>query len=128
MNPLRSSRRRWLPWMLAALLAILTISVLTPLMHSESGLQIRVARQNGTLPDGFYLYQQLNAQGIQIKSITPDRDALIIKFDSAEQSLAAQKVLRQLLPGGFTVAHLHDGETAHQLALLGRTDSDSLLS
>lgn len=128
MNPLRSSRRRWLPWMLVALLAVLTISVLTPLMHSESGLQIRVARQNGTLPDGFYLYQQLNAQGIQIKSITPDRDALIIKFDSAEQSLAAQKVLRQLLPGGFTVAHLHDGETAHQLALSSRAGSDLSLS
>lgn len=117
MNPLRFSRSRWLPWMLAALLAVLAITILPPLMRNESGLQIRVARQNGTLPDGFYLYQQLNAQGIQIKSITPDHDALVIKFDSEEQSLAAQKVLRQLLPGGFTVARLHASGEPRRLVL-----------
>ena len=99
---------RLLPLMAIALLAL----VLMPsLFRSENALQIRASRQGISLPDGFYVYQTLNAQGIHIKSITPEQNSLIIKFDSMEQSAAAEKVLRKLLPYGFDIAR-HDNNDA----------------
>ena len=102
--------RRMLPWLTVAALLLLALC-LTPLRH-ESVVQIRVSHAGGPLPDGFYLYQQLTAQGIRIKSITPSGDALIIHFENEEQSLAAQKVLRRLLPDGFVVARHPDSASA----------------
>lgn len=95
---------RLLPWLALATVALLAVALLPALFRSESSLQIRASRQGITLPDGFYVYQTLNAQGIHIKSITPDQDSLVIKFDSLEQSTAAEKVLRELLPYGFDIA------------------------
>ncbi len=83
--------------------ALVAIFFLPTLFHSESALQIRASRQGISLPDGFYVYQRLNAEGIHIKSITPDNNALLIKFDSVEQSNAAEKVLHELLPYGFSI-------------------------
>jgi len=81
--------------------------VLMPALYrQETALQIRAARQGTALPDGFYVWQRLNAQGIKIKSITPDRDSLVIKFDSPEQSIAAQKALQEILPYGFDIAQM----------------------
>ncbi|WP_158780466.1 EnvZ/OmpR regulon moderator MzrA [Pantoea sp. BAV 3049] len=86
--------------------ALLMVVFLPALFRSETALQIRASRQGIALPDGFYVYQRLNAEGIQIKSITPDKNSLVIKFDSQEQSVAAEKVLRELLPYGFDIAQL----------------------
>ncbi|MEN5017027.1 EnvZ/OmpR regulon moderator MzrA [Erwinia sp. Eh17-17] len=95
---------RLLPLMSMIALALLAAVLIPTLFRSENALQIRASRQGISLPDGFYVYQNLNAQGIQIKSITPEQNALVIRFDSVEQSDAAEKVLRKLLPYGFDIA------------------------
>ena len=100
----RGFPRRFVPWALGAVLALLAIGIVPKLMQHETVVKIRVAHSGTNLPDGFYLYQQLSAQGVRIKSITPAGDALVIHFENEEQSLAAQKVLKRLLPQGFVVA------------------------
>ena len=97
---------RCLTMVAVATAALLMVVFLPALFRSETALQIRASRQGIALPDGFYVYQRLNAEGIQIKSITPDKNSLVIKFDSQEQSVAAEKVLRELLPYGFDIAQL----------------------
>lgn len=98
---------RWLSMVVLGLFALVVLVVVLPaLFRSETALQIRASRQGTALPDGFYVYQRLNAEGIHIKSITPDNDSLVIKFDSLEESTAAEKVLRDLLPEGFDIAQL----------------------
>ena len=104
MMALRGFPRRFLPWAVAAALALLAVIMVPSFMHQDTVVKIRVAHSGTNLPDGFYLYQQLTAQGVRIKSITPAGDALVIHFENEEQSLAAQKVLRRLLPQGFVVA------------------------
>lgn len=95
---------RLIPLVALATLVLLALVFMPALFRSESALQIRASRQGISLPDGFYVYQTLSAQGIHIKSITPEQNALVIKFDSLEQSDAAEKVLRKLLPNGFDIA------------------------
>lgn len=104
MIALRGFPRRFLPWAVAVALALLAVIIVPSLMQHDTVVKIRVAHSGTNLPDGFYLYQQLSAQGVRIKSITPSGDALVIHFENEEQSLAAQKVLRRLLPQGFVVA------------------------
>lgn len=109
--------RRRLFGLLALICLTLTVASFLPaLFRNETAIQIRAFQQGSTLPDGFYVYQRLNAEGIHIKSITPDRDTLVIKFDSQEQSIAAEKMLRRLLPEGFSIAQPE------------RTDSSAWLS
>ncbi|WP_130831967.1 EnvZ/OmpR regulon moderator MzrA [[Erwinia] mediterraneensis] len=115
--------KRLLTWLLGGVLLLLTL-VLTPSwLRHDTAVQIRVAHGSTPLPDGFYLYQQLTAQGIRIKSITPAGNTLVIHFDSEEQSLAAQKVLRRLLTEGYVVAQMdsagrqdwqHSTDPSHQ--------------
>lgn len=95
---------RLIPIMVLVTLTLLTLAMMPALLRSENALQIRASRQGISLPDGFYVYQTLSAQGIHIKSITPEQNSLVIKFDSLEQSDAAEKVLRKLLPYGFDIA------------------------
>lgn len=95
---------RLIPLVALATLALLALAFMPALFRNESALQIRASRQGISLPDGFYVYQTLSAQGIHIKSITPEQNSLVIKFDSLEQSDAAEKVLRKLLPSGFDIA------------------------
>lgn len=83
--------------------ALMLVAFIPTLFRNDTALQIRASRQGTTLPDGFYVYQRLNAEGIRIKSITPDNDSLVIRFDTEEQSMAAEKVLHQLLPYGFDI-------------------------
>ncbi len=97
--------RLW-PWLMFSIMALLTIVFIPSRFRHEAALQIHASHQGGSLPDGFYVYQHLNAQGIQIKSITPAHDSLVIRFESQEQSLAAQKVLRDILPDGFVIAQM----------------------
>lgn len=101
-----AGHRRLVSWMMLGTLALMALVLMPAIYRNETALQIRASRQGISLPDGFYVWQRLNAQGIQIKSITPDRDALVIKFESQEQSLAAQKVLREILPYGFDIAQM----------------------
>jgi len=95
---------RLIPLVALATLALLALAFMPARFRSESALRIRASRQGISLPDGFYVYQTLSAQGIHIKSITPEQNSLVIKFDSLEQSDAAEKVLRKLLPHGFDIA------------------------
>ncbi|MDZ7277192.1 EnvZ/OmpR regulon moderator MzrA [Pantoea eucrina] len=104
MNMIRRMPKRWLAWAVAGALALLAVVIVPNLLQHETVIKIRVAHSGSNLPDGFYLYQQLSAQGVRIKSITPSGDALVIHFENEEQSLAAQKVLQRLLPQGFVVA------------------------
>lgn len=116
--------KRLIPWLAGGTLLLLLAVAITPaLLTHEAAVKIRVAHAGTPLPDGFYLYQQLTAQGIRIKSITPAGNALVIHFDSEEQSLAAQKVLRRLLSQGYVVAQMdsagrqewqHNDDPSHQ--------------
>ena len=96
--------------------ALVLVMVLPALFRSETALQIRASRQGTVLPDGFYVYQRLNAEGIHIKSITPDNNSLVIKFDSLEESTAAEKVLRALLPEGFDIARLEQPSSSEWIS------------
>ncbi|QHM72514.1 EnvZ/OmpR regulon moderator MzrA [Mixta intestinalis] len=98
--------RQPLRWLLAGLLAIVVFALLPALFRHENALQIRVTHQGVTLPDGFYVWQQLNALGIQVKSITPAQDSLVLRFESEEQSQAAQQALHKILPYGVEIAQL----------------------
>lgn len=109
--------RQPLRWLLAGLLAIVGFALLPALFRPESALQIRAARQGVTLPDGFYVWQRLNAQGIKVKSITPAQDSLVLRFESEEQSLAAKRALLQILPHGFDIAQLDNGGWLNKISL-----------
>ncbi|MFD1804570.1 EnvZ/OmpR regulon moderator MzrA [Mixta tenebrionis] len=100
--------RQPLRWLLAGLLAIIAFALLPALFRHENALQIRVTHQGVTLPDGFYVWQQLNALGIPVKSITPAQDSLVLRFESEEQSQAAQQALHKILPYGFEIARLEN--------------------
>nr|CAB3503778.1 unnamed protein product [Digitaria exilis] len=65
----------------------------TTLSHQESTLAIRPVSQGVSVPDGFSVWHHLDANGIRFKSITPQDDVLLIKFDSRAQSAAAKVVL-----------------------------------
>lgn len=60
------------------------------------------------MPDGFSVWHHLDANGIRFKSITPQKDGLLIKFDSTAQSAAAKEVLGRALPHGYIIALLED--------------------
>ncbi|WP_425456724.1 EnvZ/OmpR regulon moderator MzrA [Brenneria rubrifaciens] len=66
--------------------------------QNDTMLHIKPLYQGAALPDGFYIYQQLNERGIAIKSITPGQDSLVVRLASPEQSIAARDVLRLSLP------------------------------
>ncbi|QDY43103.1 EnvZ/OmpR regulon moderator MzrA [Candidatus Pantoea soli] len=104
MRRFRGFPRRFLPWLGGGVLLLLAVCLVPRVMQHETVVKIRVAQSGTNLPDGFYLYQQLSAKGVHIKSITTAGDALVIHFENEEQSLAAQKVLRRLLPQGLVVA------------------------
>ena len=74
------------------------------------------------MPDGFSISHHLDANGIRFKSITPQDDALLITFESSEQSAAAKRVLDSTLPHVYVVA-LQDegGDPASWLSLLRDT-------
>ena len=69
----------------------------------EAVVKINVTNHGVSLPDGFFLYQHLSAEGITIKSITSGSDSLIISFNSIEESHAAEKVLKRILDNGYRI-------------------------
>ncbi|ALB72071.1 EnvZ/OmpR regulon moderator MzrA [Cronobacter muytjensii] len=74
------------------------------LQKHETTLEIRAVSQGAMIPDGFSVWHHLDANGIRFKSITPQDNILLIKFDSSDQSEAARKVLYRSLPRGFVIA------------------------
>ncbi|EXU74237.1 EnvZ/OmpR regulon moderator MzrA [Erwinia mallotivora] len=118
---LKTTRLRGRHLTLLAVIAALMLTLFLPvLLRNESALHIRASRQGVALPDGFYVYERLNAEGIQIKSITLDDNALVIRFDTPTQSAAAEKVLRQLLPFDFNIArqeHSASADWSHRISL-----------
>lgn len=117
----RSLRR--LSYALIAL-TILSAMVLvwTAVQHQESTLAIRPMSQGASVPDGFSVWHHLDANGIRFKSITPQDDVLLIKFDSSAQSAAAKVVLDRSLPRGYIVA-LQDDESQTALWLTRLRDT-----
>ena len=98
---------------------LLTWSVIR---QQESTLAIRAVNQGASMPDGFSIWHQLDANGIRFKSITPQDNALLITFESSEQSAAAKRVLDSTLPHVYVIA-LQDEDTdpASWLSLLRDT-------
>lgn len=80
----------------------------TALRQNESTLAIRPINQGSSIPDGFSIWHHLDANGIRFKSITPENDSLLIKFDSSDQSAAAKEVLDRSLPSGYIIAQQDD--------------------
>lgn len=109
-----------------ALIVLVFISAMlliwTALQHQESTLAIRPVNQGASVPDGFSIWHHLDANGIRFKSITPQDDVLLIKFDSSAQSAAAKVVLDRTLPHGYIIAQQEDNsQTAAWLSLLRDT-------
>ncbi len=77
-----------------AIVALMMFSALillwSALQHQESTLAIRPVSRGTSVPDGFSIWHHLDANGIRFKSITPQDDVLLIKFDSSAQSAAAK--------------------------------------
>ncbi|BFO12140.1 hypothetical protein GGER_46500 [Serratia rubidaea] len=92
-------RSRW-QYALIVALALLALCVffLPAMVRTETELRIRSTQQGLSLPDGFYVYQRLDARGIRIKSITPEGDGLVIRLDSPQQQLLARETLQAILP------------------------------
>ena len=76
--------------------------------QQEATLAIRPVGQGIGMPDGFSVWHHLDANGIRFKSITPQKDGLLIKFDSTAQGAAAKEVLGRALPHGYIIALLED--------------------
>ncbi|AVY97558.1 MULTISPECIES: EnvZ/OmpR regulon moderator MzrA [Lelliottia] len=109
-----------------ALIALMILSAMvliwTAVQHQESTLAIRPMNQGASVPDGFSVWHHLDANGIRFKSITPQDDVLLIKFDSSAQSAAAKEVLDRSLPRGYIVA-LQDDESQTALWLTRLRDT-----
>lgn len=91
------------------------------LQRDESTLTIRPHHQ-ASMPDGFSLSHHLTANGIRFKSITPQDDALLITFESREQSAAAKRVLDTTLPQVYVIARQdEDDDPVSWLSLLRDT-------
>ncbi|MEJ8324996.1 EnvZ/OmpR regulon moderator MzrA [Kosakonia sp. YIM B13605] len=105
-------QRPFLRWLLMGVAAMTVFSVMffawTTLQNRESTLAIRPITQNVSVPDGFSVWHHLDANGIHFKSITPQDDTLLIKFESSEQSAAAKIVLDRTLPHGYIIAAQDD--------------------
>jgi len=105
-------QRPFLRWLLMGVAAMTVFSVMffawTTLQYRESTLAIRPITQNVSVPDGFSVWHHLDANGIHFKSITPQDDTLLIKFESSEQSAAAKIVLDRTLPHGYIIAAQDD--------------------
>ncbi len=120
------SQRPFLRWLLMGIAAMALFSVLflgwVTVQNRESTLAIRPIAQNTSVPDGFSIWHHLDANGIHFKSITPQNDTLLIKFESSAQSAAAKEVLDRTLPHGYIVAlQDDDSQTSAWLSRLRDT-------
>jgi hypothetical protein len=78
--------------------AVITLIVLSAMLLAWSALASGIdaghppGEPGASVPDGFSVWHHLDANGIRFKSITPQDDVLLIKFDSRAQSAAAKVV------------------------------------
>ncbi|OAT27783.1 YqiC family protein [Buttiauxella brennerae ATCC 51605] len=98
--------------MLVGALAVASVLIWSGMQRTESTLEIRSSQQGISMPDGFYVWHHLDANGIRFKSITPDNNSLLIKFDSSAQSEAAKAVLYKTLPHGYVIAQQEEDDSA----------------
>ncbi|MVY95029.1 EnvZ/OmpR regulon moderator MzrA, partial [Enterobacteriaceae bacterium 8376wD7] len=74
---------RQLSWLLGGSLLLCALFWLwLAVQQQEATLAIRPVGQGVSMPDGFSVWHHLDANGIRFKSITPQKDGLLIKFDS----------------------------------------------
>ena len=100
---------RQLSWLLGgSLLLCALVWLWLAVQQQEATLAIRPVGQGVSMPDGFSVWHHLDANGIRFKSITPQKDGLLIKFDSTAQGAAAKEVLGRALPHGYIIALLED--------------------
>ncbi|AFJ45584.1 EnvZ/OmpR regulon moderator MzrA [Shimwellia blattae] len=104
---------RHLTWLFLCL--AIAVAMWSVLQHKEATLEIRATQSGVATPDGFFVWHHLNANGIAFKSITPHKDALLIKFDSAQQSNEARAVLLRSLPQGYVIAQDDNANFADRL-------------
>ncbi|MEW7313422.1 EnvZ/OmpR regulon moderator MzrA [Buttiauxella gaviniae] len=98
--------------MLVGILIVAAILMFSGMQRTESTLEIRSSQQGISMPDGFSVWHHLDANGIRFKSITPENNSLLIKFDSNAQSEAAKAVLYKTLPHGYVIAQQEDNDSA----------------
>ncbi len=98
--------------MLIGAIAAASILIWSGMQRTESTLEIRSSQQGISMPNGFYVWHHLDANGIRFKSITPDNNSLLIKFDSSAQSEAAKAVLYKTLPHGYVIAQQDEDDSA----------------
>lgn len=89
--------------LLFGVIAIASLTIWSGMPSKDTTIEISVARQGNSLPDGFYVWHHLDAHGIRFKSITPQNNNLLITFASSAQSEAAKEVLYRALPGGYVI-------------------------
>lgn len=113
---LRSVTFRRFSLSLGALLVLCALLwFLSTVQQRESSLAIRPVSSSVSVPDGFSVWHHLDANGIRFKSITPEDDALVIKFESSDQSAAAKAVLDRTLPQHYIIAQQDDDDSfSHQ--------------
>ncbi|MCF6691532.1 EnvZ/OmpR regulon moderator MzrA [Raoultella terrigena] len=103
---------RKLGWMLGGSLLLCALFWLwLTAQQQEATLAIHPVSQDVGMPDGFSVWHHLDANGIRFKSITPQKDGLLIKFDSSAQGIAAKEVLGRALPHGYIIALLEEDNT-----------------
>lgn len=122
-------QKRWtrLTLALSGALLLMTLCVtISTLRNTESTLEIRATSQGVAIPDGFSVWHHLDANGIRFKSITPQDNTLLIKFDSSAQREAAKEVLYRSLPHGFIIAQQEKGGTAANWLSRLRSESHRL--
>ncbi|KMQ79747.1 modulator protein [Edwardsiella ictaluri] len=90
--------------LLLFIVAALTVVILPQLGHKEVSLQIRATHNGLATPDGFFVYQKLDENGVSITSITQDREGLVIRLAHPEQRTLALQVLQRELPPGYSIA------------------------
>ena len=98
--------------MLVSAIALGALLIWSGMQRSESTLEIRSSQQGISMPDGFFVWHHLDANGIRFKSITPENNSLLIKFDSSAQSEAAKAVLYKTLPYGYVIAQQEEADSA----------------
>lgn len=89
--------------LLFGIVALASLAIWSAMPPKETTIEIRVSHQGSSLPDGFYVWHHLDANGIRFKSITPQNNNLLITFSSTAQSDAAKEVLHRALPGGYVI-------------------------
>ena len=123
---------RQLSWLLGGSLALRAVLALAGGAAAGGHAGDPSGWQGVSMPDGFSVWHHLDANGIRFKSITPQKDGLLIKFDSTAQGAAAKEVLGRALPHGYIIALLEDDNSptawlsaCATLHRLGKRPSDS---